>query len=174
MKRSESPPTVAENAIDLPSGDHVGFRISPTSGTSISRDDVAVGDVENREHRLAGVHAADDELAAVGAPRSGRADELQAREVRAQRRVDELAHDAPGRRVSARYRSIENRSRDEKKTMWRPSGLIDGDTLVAIRVLSFAGERRARRCARARSRPSRARTARGCRRASWSRALCRR
>ena len=37
MKRSESPPTVAENAIAFPSGDHVGLRISPTSGTSISR-----------------------------------------------------------------------------------------------------------------------------------------
>ena len=76
--------------------------------------DVAVRDVENRQHRLAGVHAADDELTAVGTPRSGRPDELQAREMRVQRRVDQLAHDASGRRVREIQIDREQIARREK------------------------------------------------------------
>src|SRR5690606_18257358 len=60
--------------------------------------DAAVLDVQDREHRAAAANRTEDELPAVGAPRSGRADELETRVVLAERRVDELPHDAARRR----------------------------------------------------------------------------
>ena len=75
----------------------VAAQVRPPVGPGVANY-VSVSHVENREHRFACVHAPDDELFAVGAPGSGGADELQAGEVRVQCRIDELAHDAPGRR----------------------------------------------------------------------------
>ena len=78
--------------------------------------DVGVCDIQDREHGLAGVHAADDELAAVRAPRSRRVDELQAREMGVLRGVDELADDAAGRcfrKIEIDREQIARREKDD-------------------------------------------------------------
>ena len=57
--------------------------------------------------------------------------------MRVLRGVDELTDDAARRRI-CKIEIDREQVADEKKTMCFPSGLIDGDTLVAIRVLSEA------------------------------------
>ena len=140
MNRSESPPTVAENAIDFPSGDHVGLRISPTSGTSISRttSPSATSRIASTALPACTPPTTNCRLSGLHDP----AEPMNCRLVKCEfSAVSTSLRTMRPVVASARYRSIENRSRDEKKTMWRPSGLIDGDTLVAISRLVVRRER---------------------------------
>ena len=71
------------------------------------------------------------ELLAGPIPRSGRRNELQALDVRAGRGVGDLAQHLRRSSRRRRYRSIENRSRSEKKITFEPSGLSSGLTFIS-------------------------------------------